>query len=181
MEKKKILLMEDIKKKFTDILLDISEKYNLDYNNLKKEYQLFSKENTEKLAPKPKRKRNKIPDKIRCMGRKQCGNQCTRKRRIDIEFCGSHQKGLPYGRIDDGIDYKPKEKGKRGRKKKNPSLEDLSSNNDYIATWKDPELGDQYLIDINNIVYTNNPERPRIVGKKNSKGEIENLDLSEIN
>jgi hypothetical protein len=170
-----------INKQYETILNIISKEYNLEYNELSEKYKLFSIEKNSKIVPKIKRKRNTIPDEIRCLGRKQCGNRCTRKKKKEIGFCGSHQKGLPYGRIDDGVDYKPKVKGKRGRKKKNPSLEDLSSNNDFIATWKDPQLGDQYLIDNDNIVYTNNPENPRIVGRKNSKGKIEPFDFSEIN
>jgi hypothetical protein len=169
-----------INKNYENIIKKISKDYDLEYNQLINKYKLFSSKDTVNIVKKNKRKRNKIPDHFRCLGRKQCGNQCTRRRRSKINFCGSHEKGLPYGRIDDGIDYKPKVKGKRGRKKKNPSLEDLSSNNDYIATWKDPELGDQYLIDKDNIVYTNNPENPRIVGRKNTQGKIESFDFSEI-
>lgn len=165
---------------YKNIINSICKEHNLNFEKIVQKYKLFSTNFAKKDSPKIKRKRNKIPDKIRCLGRKQCGEQCTRKRKNNQEFCGSHQKGLPYGRIDDGIDYKPKEKGKRGRKKKNPSLEDLSYNNDYVATWKDPELGDQYLIDSDNIVYTNNPENPRIVGRKNEKGQIEDFDIPPI-
>ena len=58
-----------------------------------------------------------LPKEVRCMGRKIDGEQCTRSRRNGCDYCLSHSKRLPHGRIDDP-NYVKKVKGKRGRKKK---------------------------------------------------------------
>ena len=49
--------------------------------------------------------------------------------------------------------------------------------NNYIETWVDPTLGSGYLVDKNNIVYTNNVDEPQIVGIKQD-GKI--LPVSEM-
>ena len=90
------------------------------------------------------------------------GTQCTRRCREGQEFCGSHLKNLSYGEINDGKVIMIKEKGKRGRKKKN-----INNNNlDFIETWIDMDLGVNFLIDRNNLIYKNNPEYPELVGMK---------------
>ena len=127
---------------------------------------------------KVKRKRKSIPKEQCCLGRKQFGEQCTRRKKNGSDFCGSHMKSLPYGRIDDQKEHLCKVKGKRGRKKKKVSIEE---NEEYIQTWIDKDLGDKYLIDKYNTVYTNNPESPKIIGKKNIlTGEIEDIELSMV-
>jgi hypothetical protein len=46
-----------------------------------------------------KRAQNTVPIMIRCNARRANGEQCTRKRRDDCEFCGTHFKGTPHGLI----------------------------------------------------------------------------------
>jgi len=36
----------------------------------------------------------------RCNAKRANGEQCTRKRRDDCEFCGTHYKGTPHGLIN---------------------------------------------------------------------------------
>ena len=66
---------------------------------------------------KRKRVKTHTPQFLRCKARRANGEQCTRSRRNGCEYCLSHQKSLPHGRIDDN-NYVKKVKGKRGRKKK---------------------------------------------------------------
>ncbi len=169
-----------IKSKINDTILAISIDYNLDENELLEKYSPNLQVIQEQT--KIKRKRKSIPKEHCCLGRKQFGEQCTRRKKNGSEFCGSHMKSLPYGRIDDKQEFLCKVKGKRGRKKKKTnSLED---NDDYIQTWIDKDLGDAYLIDKYNTVYSNDPESPKIIGKKNqTTGEIEDipLDMIEVN
>ena len=55
----------------------------------------------------------------RCLGRKMDFSQCTRKRKDNTEFCGSHIKNRPNGKIGDDGSCFHRKKGKRGRKRKN--------------------------------------------------------------
>lgn len=51
---------------------------------------------------KKRRCRAAIPYYERCSGRKADGEQCTRRRQCGSLFCGTHEKGTPYGRVSDG-------------------------------------------------------------------------------
>jgi hypothetical protein len=48
---------------------------------------------------KRKRVKNSIPELNRCIAKRANGEQCTRRRRDDCEFCGTHSKGTPHGLI----------------------------------------------------------------------------------
>lgn len=111
-----------------------------------------------------RRKNNlNLPPEERCLGRKADGQQCTRRKRDNCCYCGSHLKKLPCGHINDGQIILPKEKGKRGRKKKTSENENLKK---YIEVWVDPDLGSKFLIDKNNFVYNNDLEYPVFLGIK---------------
>jgi hypothetical protein len=62
--------------------------YIYDYNRL-----VVTKED----FVKRKRVKNSIPENNRCMAKRANGEQCTRRRKIDFEFCGTHSKGTPHG------------------------------------------------------------------------------------
>jgi len=84
-----------------------------------------------------------------CIAKMKKGTQCHRKKRKNCNFCSFHYKSLPFGTI-----Y-------QNQKEK------------YIETWIDDDLGEDYLIDKDNNVYTNNPKSPKIIGKKDKiSGEI---------
>ena len=46
---------------------------------------------------KRKRVKNSIPSTNRCNARRANGEQCTRRRKENCEFCGTHSKGVPHG------------------------------------------------------------------------------------
>ena len=50
---------------------------------------------------KRKRIKNQIPNYERCCALRCNTERCTRKKKKDCEFCGTHNKGTPYGTIDD--------------------------------------------------------------------------------
>ncbi len=146
------------------MLNSISEKYNLNKDELKTSFKLDSTKLAVELGIK-KRNRRILDNNKRCMGRKFDGNQCTRSRRGDAHYCLSHEKNLPQGRIDD-VSFKPKEKGKRGRKKK---IHAFANDENYIATTRENFGGNiEYLVDENKNVYTYNIEKPVYVGKYDS-------------
>jgi hypothetical protein len=48
---------------------------------------------------KRRRIKNTIPITNRCNAKRSSGEQCTRRRKEDCEFCGTHSKSTPYGLI----------------------------------------------------------------------------------
>ena len=49
---------------------------------------------------KRKRVKNSIPKYDRCSARRANGEQCTRRRKDDFDYCGTHIKGTPHGVAD---------------------------------------------------------------------------------
>lgn len=47
-----------------------------------------------------KRVKNAIPQNNRCNAKRANGEQCTRRKRDDCEFCGTHYKGTPHGMVN---------------------------------------------------------------------------------
>lgn len=48
---------------------------------------------------KRKRVQNSIPEVNRCLACRASGEQCTRRRKEESEFCGTHTKGTPHGLV----------------------------------------------------------------------------------
>lgn len=46
---------------------------------------------------KRKRIKNSIPVNNRCSAKRANGEQCTRRRKTENEYCGTHIKGIPHG------------------------------------------------------------------------------------
>ena len=155
-------IIKVINNELSHIFKNISTDYNIDYDNLtQKYYPEMSKFN---ISETKKRTRRKLPDDMRCMGRKLDYEQCTRSRQDNNEFCQTHQKNLPNGRVDDNNNHK-KEKGKRGRK---PKIE-----YDSIPTRVEYIDGENYLVDSDRNVYTYDLDNPEWIGKKNDFGNID--------
>jgi hypothetical protein len=85
-----------IHKKITDANFEDKEKvidvleFALEYNRLVLEKDDFIKR---------KRVKNSIPNMNRCNAKRANGEQCTRRRKEECEFCGTHYKGRPHGVI----------------------------------------------------------------------------------
>lgn len=52
---------------------------------------------------KRKRVQNAIPSSNRCNAKRANGIQCTRRRKTDCEFCGTHFKGTPHGMVGESL------------------------------------------------------------------------------
>jgi hypothetical protein len=89
---------DDIKDKMTSLNIYEKEKVNelllfiYDYNRL-----TLQKED----LIKTKRNKSDIPAHFRCTAKRVDGEQCTRRKNKDCEFCGTHIKSLPSGTIDE--------------------------------------------------------------------------------
>jgi hypothetical protein len=62
--------------------------YIYDYNRITVDKEDFIKR---------KRVKNSIPENNRCMAKRANGEQCTRRRMVECDFCGTHSKGTPHG------------------------------------------------------------------------------------
>lgn len=71
--------------------------YIYDYNRL-----TFSKEDFQKR----KRVKNFVPMFDRCCAKRASGEQCTRRKKDGIEYCGTHMKGTPHGIVDNQVENK---------------------------------------------------------------------------
>ena len=92
------LFKDKIRDKITELNLNDKEKIN-DLLEYVYEYERFTlgKEDLNKR----KRIKNSIPSLNRCIAKRANGEQCTRRRKDDCEFCGTHSKGTPNGLIQD--------------------------------------------------------------------------------
>ena len=107
----------------------------------------------------------------RCMARKTDGTQCTRQPSGKFQYCKSHQKSLPCGRIDEDVICVPVVQ-KRGRKRKfkyDPRMCD----NDYATLWEDIVDGDRVLVDADGNVFSYDENSPIYLGKKTLEGKID--------
>lgn len=70
--------------------IDSSEIMNYVY-----EYKNF--ELTKEDFMKRKRVKNMVPVYERCCAKRASGQQCTRRKKDDSQYCGTHSKGTPHG------------------------------------------------------------------------------------
>jgi hypothetical protein len=97
-----------------------------------------------------KRVKNSVPLQIRCCACRANGEQCTRRRKDGLDYCGTHIKGTPYGVVQ-----------------LNKSEVNLLSKK---QVWVQEIKGIQYFIDDSNNIYLhedilNNIKNPTIIGK----------------
>jgi hypothetical protein len=158
-------LMKIFKEEINIVYEKITHKYpEISIDDLNSLYNLEASKLAINLGVK-KRSRKKLDKDKTCIGRKGDGLQCTRSKQTNSEFCLSHKKNLPHGRVDDEH-YVPKTKGTRGRKRKDHVLE---NNKDYIPMIKRKIVGQYYLIDTDENLYTYDLEHPKFLGKINNE------------
>ena len=107
---------------------------------------------------KRKRVKNVVPYCFRCKAKRANGQQCSRRKRGDTDFCGTHVKGIPHGKID--MNYTDEENSKK-----------------TITIWAEEIMGITYYIDENKNVYSpeeilGNIENPKVIAKWERNGEI---------
>lgn len=60
-------------------------------------YQYKNFELTKEDFMKRKRVKNMVPVYERCCAKRANGQQCTRRKKDDSQYCGTHSKGTPHG------------------------------------------------------------------------------------
>lgn len=86
------LLLEDTLKK---IFSEISNDYNIEYEELLDKYITKSKKNVE--IKKKKKKVNEVADANRCIANTAKYTRCTKSKHPGIDFCGFHKNQQKYG------------------------------------------------------------------------------------
>ncbi len=123
-------LINIINDELISVLKKISSKYNIPLDELK----CFINNH------------NNLDNK--CLAKKQDGEQCTRNKKLNSDYCGKHIHNRKYGRIDDI---------------------NLEKDNNFEKTHIENIDNINYLVDDDNYVYTNNIENPELIGiKKNN-------------
>ena len=143
----------DIRDKINTLQFDDKEKggelvgFVYDYERL-----VFEKED----VCKRKRIKNTVPLTNRCNAKRANGEQCTRRRMDEHEFCGTHVKGTPHGLINQNAETEP------SRRKMDVMAHEI--------------CGIVYYIDDCNNVYNtedvmSETENPRIIAKYEKQGD----------
>jgi hypothetical protein len=107
---------------------------------------------------KRKRVKNSVILSDRCCAKRANGEQCTRRRKDDSEYCGTHQKGTPHGICE------------------NEEEQQLKPQMEKIEVWAQEIKGIIYYIDKNFNVYQpedimKNMNNPKIIAKYIKNGE----------
>ena len=122
--------------------------YIYDYDRL-----TFEKEDFQKR----KRVKNVVPFFDRCCAKRASNEQCTRRKKYGIEYCGTHMKGTPHGIVDSQNENKP--------------------NTQKIEVWAQDIQGIVYYIDKAYNVYQAediiiNKLNPKIIAKYTRNGDV---------
>lgn len=118
-------------------------------------YQYKNFELTKEDFMKRKRVKNMVPVYERCCAKRANGQQCTRRKKDDSQYCGTHSKGTPHG---------------------------IMNENETVSTVTKVEVsaidikGIVYYLDNNGNVYDTediiaNKKNPRIIAKYEQNGE----------
>ena len=148
-----VTFKDSIREKASEMGLTKSENINqllqyvYDYDRLS-----FVKEDFQKR----KRVKNFVPIYDRCCAKRATGEQCTRRRKDDSEYCGTHMKGIPHGIINNQNETK--------------------TNTQKVEVCAQDILGIVYYIDKSNNVYDTadiikNILNPKIIAKYVKNGE----------
>lgn len=130
--------------------------YIYDYDRLS-----FNKDDFQKR----KRVKNFVPIYDRCCAKRANGEQCTRRRKDESEYCGTHTKGTPHGIVVE-------------------NQNETKANTHKIEVWAQDIQGIVYYIDKFNNVYNTadiikNQINPKIIAKYVVNGE--NYSIPEFN
>jgi hypothetical protein len=138
----------------TNIISIIENDSELDMD-MKKRLSLLIKNIPETVLNKDdftrrKRSKSSIPIYLRCNAMRANGEQCSRKKKGELEYCGTHEKNRPHGEFENKVADKQDE---------------LKKTEVYLTEIN----GIAYYIDANNNVYNSqdileNKEIPRKIG-----------------
>lgn len=141
---------------------DIVEKIKSDNTNIQAEvinyiYNYNKLEINNDDLTKRKRVKNTVPIFERCCAKRANNEQCTRRKKTNSNYCGTHSKGTPHGVINDTIDS-----NNETTIKKELSVVDIKG----IVYYIDDEKNVYNTSDV-----LSNKENPRIVANYEKNGD----------
>lgn len=116
-----------------------------------------------------------------CLARKPNLKRCTRVKKIDCDFCATHQFNCPFGRIDQEIKEDIKKEIKKSKKihKKDDKIEKKTKTTVKLIAKKIGE--NNYFIDDKNNLFVNEKindvSKFRFIGRWNESNQTINLNL----
>ena len=98
-----------------------------------------------------KRVKNAVPFFERCCANRACGEQCTRRKKDEDAYCGTHMKGTPHGIMSSSTD-------------------EVKVSSKQVEVWTQDIRGIIYYLDKNENVYQpediiSNKHSPRVIAK----------------
>ena len=121
-----------------DILQKISNDYNIDYQELLDKYVSDSISTCKTIC----KSKCKLQPHEQCCAKKQDGMRCTRRHKEESRFCGKHENNLKFGQIEEN-----------------------ETDGEVISTTRIYINDKSYLVDNNNIVYSDDINNPEVIGK----------------
>ena len=106
---------------------------------------------------KRKRVKNSIPVENRCSAKRSNGEQCTRRKKGDHDFCGTHCKSVPHGLI--------------GVKEQSQKVEIFTQDIKGIIYYIDHFQNVYRMEDV-----LEGSQDPKIIGKYNKIGDVHNIE-----
>ena len=103
--------VDDLKSQLVDILMDcpsLDDDDKTKLENFLNNYPtlLFDKTDFQRR----KRVKNVVPMYDRCSAKRANGQRCTRRKKGDLNYCGTHSKGQPHGIVEGDTETKPVKK-----------------------------------------------------------------------
>lgn len=95
---------EYVKQKVSEIITEISANENLPRDKLMLYIRRINFDDISSTVSSVKRPRKKLDSKHRCRALTSKRDRCTRKRKDDLLYCGSHESSRPNGEISDNDD-----------------------------------------------------------------------------
>ena len=147
----------ELKENLKDRIVNSSLKDTLECNEIVKyiyDYERLSIDHIDFV--KRKRNKNVVPTFERCSALRANNEQCTRRKKKDCDFCGTHLKGYPNGIVN---------------------MQNNNNNNKTsVGIWTQEIKGIIYYIDDNKNVYSmtdimSNKENPRVIASYDKNGE----------
>ena len=147
---------------FKSSVIDIVKQQGMEQEKMENIIQLVYDYDKFKLTKedftKRKRVKNTIPLHDRCCAKRASGEQCTRRKKEECDYCGTHEKGRPHGIVSkDGVDSTPQQTKRE--------------------IWAQEIRGIVYYIDTDNNVYNtedvvSNTQNPKVIAKYIKQNEV---------
>jgi hypothetical protein len=92
---------EYVKQKVSEVLSAVASDENLPRDKLMAYVRDIQFDDILSTLNSVKKPRKRVESRERCRAKTCKGDRCTRKRKDDMEYCGSHESSRPYGVVED--------------------------------------------------------------------------------